>query len=215
MRSTRARFVAAATLRHRRASSEAACACAAACRCRLPLPPAACRLPRASVPQPIRTRHAPPSHTPRVSPGTLSAGKGIVPQNHSYTPFPLTTDPDPNPNPKQALQELQPRLTETLIRPLEEARRVTLPPAYYVLTYVFTCSSLSSYLLPTYQSGAALPRRTGRRCRHVSKGCAAAPPAPPSADSGVGEDAARWPTARGAACAPRRAATPCVHSCVV
>ena len=24
-------------------------------------------------------------------------GKGIVPQNHSYTPFPLTTDPDPDP----------------------------------------------------------------------------------------------------------------------
>ena len=37
-------------------------------RCRLPLPPAARRVPRASVPQPIRTRHAPPSHTPRVSP---------------------------------------------------------------------------------------------------------------------------------------------------
>ena len=31
--------------------------------------------------------------------------------------------PDPKPNPKQALQELQPRLTETLIRPLEEARQ--------------------------------------------------------------------------------------------
>ena len=31
--------------------------------------------------------------------------------------------PDPKPDPKQALQELQPRLTETLIRPLEEARQ--------------------------------------------------------------------------------------------
>ena len=29
----------------------------------------------------------------------LPAGKGIVPQNHSYTPFPLTTNPNPNPNP--------------------------------------------------------------------------------------------------------------------
>ena len=31
--------------------------------------------------------------------------------------------PEPKPHPKQALQELQPRLTETLIRPLEEARQ--------------------------------------------------------------------------------------------
>ena len=29
----------------------------------------------------------------------LPAGKGIVPQNHSYTPFPLTTDPSPHPDP--------------------------------------------------------------------------------------------------------------------
>ena len=83
----------------------------AACRCRLP--PATCRVPRASVPQPIRTRHALPSHTPRVRPGTLSAGKGFAPQNHSYTPFPLTTDPNPNPNPNQARPGLRGTLTLT------------------------------------------------------------------------------------------------------
>ena len=55
--------------------------------------------------------------------------------------------PKPKPNPKQALQELQPRLTETLIRPLEEvsSKLVALgegvaPPRHLLtclLTYLF------------------------------------------------------------------------------
>ena len=48
---------------------------------------------------PSRSELATPAHTSRVSPSTLSAGKGIVPENHSYTPFPLTTDPDSHPDP--------------------------------------------------------------------------------------------------------------------
>ena len=45
-------------------------------------------------------------------------------RSRSRSPSP---SPNPNPSPKlrrvQALQELQPRLTETLVRPLEEAQR--------------------------------------------------------------------------------------------
>ena len=75
--------------------------------------------------------------------------------------------------------------------------------ACYLLTYVFTCSSLSRSPLPSDLSGAAPPRCTGRRCRHVSKGCAATAPRTRAAEcrvpthSGVGSGSARmWDSLR-------------------
>ena len=39
-----------------------------------------------------------PEAEPSPSPSTLTAGQGVVPQNHSQPPFPLTTDPNPTPD---------------------------------------------------------------------------------------------------------------------